>query len=289
MSAASWTFVPDARAPSGPGVGWPARLGLGFELRGGRTVLARKAHEGPLMVQSPFYPEGPVCHLYLLHPPGGVVGGDRLRVEGRLLEGAHALLTTPAATKVYRSAGPGSRIEHELHVAPGATLEWLPQRTLVFSGARAHASTRVCLRGPARFIGWEALCLGRPAAGEGFEQGVMRQDFELWKDGEPLMVERNALDAAAPLMHAAWGLASHRALASLLLHPAEEHLLPVARAVLEGFEAGEAGATRVDGVLACRVLSDDMARVWDLLVRLWRTLRPRFLAREAVAPRIWAV
>ena len=272
-----------------PGSGWRARLDLEFEARSRRTVLARRAHEGPLMVQSPFYPEGPVCHLYLLHPPGGVVGGDRLRVRGRLREGAHALLTTPAATKVYRSAGGRSRIEQELHVAPGATLEWLPQRTLVFSGARAHASTRVHLRGSARFVGWEALCLGRPAAGERFERGVVRQDFELWKDGEPLMVERNALDSASSLMHAAWGLRGRPVLASLLLHPAEEHLLPAARAVLARFEAGEAAATRVDGVLACRVLTDDMGGAWDLLLRLRRALRPRFLAREAVAPRIWAV
>ena len=307
--------------------GWRGRLDLGFEARGGRTVLASRAHEGPLMVQSPFYPEGPVCHVCLLHPPGGVVGGDRLRVAGRLHERAHALLTTPAATKVYRSAGGLSRIEHELHVAPGATLEWLPQRTLAFSGARVHASTRVHLRGSAGFLGWEAVCLGRPAAGERFDRGVMRQDFELWKDGEPLMMERNAFDAASPLMHAAWGLARRRALASLLLYPAGEHLPAAARAVLERFGAGaartapersetgmgrtapersetsmgraaperfEAGAGRaaatlVDGVLACRIISDDMEGVWDLLVTLWRTLRPLFLAREAVTPRIWAV
>ena len=278
-----------ARAPATPGDSWRARLDLAFEVRGEHTVLARRAHEGPLMVQSPFYPEGPVCHVYLLHPPGGVAGGDRLHVAGRVHKQAHALLTTPAATKIYRSAGGLSRIEQELHVATDAALEWLPQRTLAFSGARAHASTRVHLRGSARFLGWEVLCLGRPAASERFERGVIRHDFELWKDGGPLMVERNTLDTASPLMHAAWGLSGRCALASLLLHPAEEHLLPAARAVLERFGAGEAAATRVDGVLACRVLSEDTERAWELLVRLWRTLRPRLLAREAVAPRIWAV
>ena len=310
MPGTSQPPASSTRTPAEPEGGWRGRLDLGFEARGGRTVLASRAHEGPLMVQSPFYPEGPVCHVYLLHPPGGVVGGDRLRVAGRLHERAHALLTTPAATKIYRSAGGLSRIEQELHVAPGATLEWLPQRTLVFSGARAHASTRVHLRASARFLGWEALCLGRPAAGERFDRGSMRQDFELWKDGEPLMMERNVFDAASPLMHAAWGLARRRALASLLLLPAGEHLLAAARAVLERFEAGaartklysEAGAARtklyseagraaatlVDGVLACRVISDDMEGVWGLLATLWRTLRPLFLAREAVAPRIWA-
>ena len=325
MSGSSQPPVSPVRTPAGPEGGWRGRLDLGFEARGGRTVLASRAHEGPLMVQSPFYPEGPVCHAYLLHPPGGVVGGDRLHVAGRLHERSHALLTTPAATKVYRSAGGLSRIEQELYVASDATLEWLPQRTLVFSGARAHASTRIHLRGAARFLGWEAVCLGRPAAGECFDRGAMRQDFELWKDGEPLMMERNAFDAASPLMRAAWGLDRRRALASLLLYPAGEHLPAAARAVLErfdagaartgpggfnagaartgpggfnagaaraepgGFNAGRAAVTLVDGVLACRIISDDTERVWDLLVALWRTLRPLFLAREAAMPRIWAV
>ena len=128
----------------------------------------------------------------------------------------------------------------------------------------------------------------------------MRQDFELWKDGEPLMVERNVFGAASPLMHATWGLAHRRALASLLLYPAGEHMPAAARAVLERFEAGtartglkyfeasRAAAALVDGMLACRIISDDMEDVWGLLVTLWRTLRPLLLAREAVAPRIWA-
>ena len=315
MSGSSQPPASSFRTPAGPEGGWRGRLDLGFEARGGRTVLASRSHEGPLMVQSPFYPEGPVCHACLLHPPGGVVGGDRLHVAGRLRERAHALLTTPAATKIYRSAGGLSRIEQVLHVAPDATLEWLPQRTLAFSGARAHASTRVHLRGAARFLGWEAVCLGRPAAGERFDRGAMRQDFELWKDGEPLMVERNAFDAASPLMNAAWGLARRPALASLLLYPAGEHLPAAARAVLERFGAGvaraapecseagigraapersEAGAGRaavtlVDGVLACRIVSDDTEGAWNLLVGLWRILRPLFLGREATTPRIWAV
>ena len=289
MPGTSDSHASSPRAPTGPDGGWRGRLDLRFEARGGRTVLASRAHRGPLMVQSPFYPEGPVCHVYLLHPPGGVVGGDRLRVEGRLDERTHALLTTPAAAKVYRSAGGRSRIEHEFHVAADAALEWLPQRTLAFSGARAHASTRVHLQGSARFLGWEAVCLGRPAAGERFERGALRTDFELWKDGAPLMLERNAFDAASPLMHAAWGLSRRPALASLLLHPAGEHLSAAARQVLERFEAGRAAATLVDGVLACRVLSDDTEEMCGLLVKIWGALRPRFLARAPHPPRIWSV
>ncbi len=240
------------------------------------------------MVQSPFYPEGPVCHCYLLHPPGGVVGGDGLALSAALRDDAFTLLTTPAATKLYRSAGPCARIEHELRVADGCVLEWLPQETLAFSGARAHLSTRVHLGATARFMGWEALCLGRPASGEQFDAGELRQDLELWRDGEPIVIERNAFGADLPMMRQGWGLAGRRALASLLLYPAEEHLLSAARRVIDEFDDGTAAATEVDGVLACRVIGDDMLAVRNLLVDLWRALRPPLLGRDAVAPRIWA-
>ena len=241
-----------------------------------------------MLVQSPFYPEGPVCHCYPLHPPGGVVGGDELRLVARLDDGAHALITTPAATKLYRSAGPWARVEQELRVAAGCDLEWLPQETLAFSGARAHLSTRVHVEDGSRFIGWEALCLGRPARGDGFDDGAIRQDIELWRGGEPLLIERNTLAANDPLLAQPWGLNECHGLASLLLFPAEEHLRSVARRVLAGFDAGSAAATAVDGVLVCRVIGNDMLAIRMLLTRLWRALRPLLLAREAHPPRIWA-
>jgi urease accessory protein len=115
-----------APASTGP-AGWQARLELGLAQWAGRTVLAHKRHFGPLTVQRPFYPEGGPCHIYLLHPPGGVVGGDRLEIAVEVGEGAHALITTPGATKFYRSAGPRAHQIQHLSVAGGGVLEWFPQ------------------------------------------------------------------------------------------------------------------------------------------------------------------
>ena len=130
-------------AAASPG-GWQARLSLGFRRQNARTILERRAHQGPLRVQRPFYPEGgSVCHVAILHPPGGVVGGDELRIDAALDAESRALLTTPAAGKFYRSAGPVARQTQRLTVAAGATLEWLPQENIVYSGARVHALTRV--------------------------------------------------------------------------------------------------------------------------------------------------
>jgi len=123
---------------------WKARLRLGFERRDGRTVLAAREHDGPLVVQKALYPEGDaVCHAIVVHPPAGIAGGDELELNARSTEGAHALLTTPGAGKWYRSAGPWASQTLRFEVA--GALEWLPQESIVFDGALAQLETEVRL------------------------------------------------------------------------------------------------------------------------------------------------
>src|SRR5262245_22778216 len=124
------------RSGAGERSGWVASLDLEFAARGARTILARRASVGPLVVQRPFYPEGDVAHVYLVHPPGGVVGGDQLQLNVLAKQGAHALLTTPAATKFYRSDGRIARQRQDI-IVDAASIEWLPQETIVFPDARA--------------------------------------------------------------------------------------------------------------------------------------------------------
>src|SRR5215208_7145874 len=84
---------------------WHARLALDYRLEAGRCV-ARFEHEGPLRILQSLYPEGDgVCHNVIVHPPGGLVGGDTLEIAVRVREGAHGLITTPGATRFYRSDG----------------------------------------------------------------------------------------------------------------------------------------------------------------------------------------
>ena len=156
------------------GMGWQAALDLGFAREDGATRLARRAHRGPLVVQRPFLPEGPgVCHVYLLHPPGGLVGGDELTIDVEVDAGAHALVTTPAAGKVYRTTGAAARQTQRLRVADGATLEWLPQEAILYDGARATLETRVELGAARRFIGIDAVCFGLPAGRAPFARGIV--------------------------------------------------------------------------------------------------------------------
>jgi urease accessory protein len=265
---------------------WQARLELEFAPVGPRTALVRRQHVGPLLVQRPFYPEGGTCHVYLVHPPGGIVGGDRLSLQACCRPGSHALVTTPAATKFYRAGPhPQARLVQSLEVQDAA-LEWLPQESILFDGARARASTSVHLTGGARFLGWEITCLGRPSSQESFREGSLATDFRLYRDGVPLLLDRLRLAGDSPALHACWGLCGMQALGTLLVTPGTG----IDLAPLRGLQAPGVrfAFTRTGDVLVCRALALQAEPLRELFTRVWLAVRPQVLAREAVPPRIWA-
>jgi urease accessory protein len=277
--------------------GWSASLELAFEHVAARTELARRVHVGPLRVQRPFHPEpSGACHVYLLHPPGGVVGGDRIDLSVQVRAGgAHALITTPAAQKLYRSLGACAEIGQWLCVDAGSTLEWLPQETIAFQGARARIATRVELQADARFLGWEITCLGRPASGEPFERGELLQRVELVRAGKPLWIERALYQGGDVALHAPWGLASWPVTATLLCVAAgasSESCLEAVRGALApvgtSVGLGLASASAVGDVLVVRYLGPSSEQALRVLQRVWRVLRPLALGCEAVLPRVWA-
>lgn len=274
--AAAWT--PQQESP-----GWAASLALDYECRGARTVLTRRQQHGPLTVQRPFYPEGDaVCHTYVLHPPAGIVGGDTLSLACNLGAGSHALITTPGATRWYFSHGQRARLVQTLSVDAGATLEWLPQESLVFDGAHARLCTRIALAGDARAFACEILGLGRPAAGEAYRTGVLDVRFEILRDGLPLVFDRlRAGPDGVP------GLGGHTALATVLATGADGKALAVARTVLEDAPDTLAAATLIGDLLICRALAPHCEPLIRLGRGLWSALRPLVLGRAAIAPRIW--
>jgi len=267
--------------------GWAASLELWFERRAGRTVLARQRRHGPLTVQRAFHPEAGVCHLYPLHPPGGVVGGDRLNIAVDLASGAHALLTAPGATKVYRSAGPRAELIQRLQAGEGACLEWLPQEVILFPGAKLHARTRVDLGPGARFIGWETACLGRPVIGERFVAGAADLGLEVWREGRPLLADRLRVEGSESLDTPS-GLRGHPVSATFLASGTSAADLSAARAGLPPAEGLLLGLTRVEDLLVARCLAPVVEPVQRTFRALWGILRPRLLGRPACPPRIWA-
>ena len=268
--------------------GWRAELALRYERRGARTVLAERRHAGPLLVQKALYPEGAdVCHGIVLHPPGGIVGGDELTLSVEVGGRAHALLTTPGATKWYRSAGDEARQAMRFVLAPGASLEWLPQPMIAFDRTLARSECEIVVDEDACCIGWEVLCLGRTASGERLCEGRVSLTTKVVRGGVPLFIERALIEGGSRLLDSPLGLDGQPVSGTLLavasnIDPA---VVTACRAIKPSCGAG--GVTRLPGLIVARYLGDRAEAAFGYFVRLWEVLRPALLDREAAAPRIW--
>jgi urease accessory protein len=265
--------------------GWHAELTLGYQLRGDKTRLVDSKREGPLAVQRAFYPEGEVCHTYLLHPPGGVVAGDDLNIDLQVSKDAKVLLTTPGATKFYRSIGPVAEVHQRLTVAAGGSLEWMPLENIFFPGTQSHIVTEVHLETGAHFIGWEINCFGRPSNEERFETGQLSSEMRIYRDGEPVLFDRFATDGAS-LIDCSIGLKGVSGYASMVATVDDQDLLEQVQQLLS--DDPLSGATLMDGLLVVRTISEQSQEVISLFSSVWRLIRPQSLGKEAVAPRIWA-
>ncbi len=285
--------MPDTRhSPRGKAPlkeGWHAGLDLGYMTRGDETILARRRHFGPLRVQKPFYPEGGICHVLLLHPPAGIAGGDRLEISASLEEGAHALMTTPGAGKCYRSSGMEASLTCSFDLRKNAVLEWLPQETIVFDGARMRTTTKVNLDDEASFIGWEVICLGRRASGERFDSGFLGLSTRLERKGKPLWFERGLLEGGSALLDSKAGLSGFSSIGTLLAtgKGMSPSLLAACREILPQESGALCGLTLLPDLLVGRYLghSSEAARAW--FVEIWRLLRQAMIGRGPHLPRIW--
>ncbi|ATR82642.1 urease accessory protein [Pseudomonas sp. HLS-6] len=262
--------------------GWSAELTLRFVRCDTKTCIGARRHFGPLLVQRPFYPEGAPCHVYVLHPPGGVVGGDRLALDIHLEPGSHALMTMPGATKFYRSAGPTSILKQHFHLAEDSILEWLPQDSICFPGARVLLQTHFSLAPGARLLAWETLCLGRPVMGEIFSHGALDSCLHIDMPDDPGLHERLRLEGGR-----LGKLGGYPLLATFCAAPADPELLEQVRALIDDL-AAPAGATLLGQLLVVRLLDHDNQRLQSTLQRLWHALRPAVVGLPPCPPRIWA-
>lgn len=288
---------------------WHGHLTLDYRRDGERTT-AHDRHHGPLRVLQRLYPEGPgICHHVLVHPPGGIVGGDVLELEARLAGGAHALVTTPGATRFYRSAGPLAQQSVRARLAGGARLEWLPLETIAYRGSRAVNQLQVELEPGAEMIGWDLLALGLPAAGEAFDDpqaatGFYTQSIEL----PGVWLERGTVDAAdTRLLDSPLGWAGCRVMGTLwfaggqaLEAPRRDQLLDAARQAIDAACVGNSGAGGAAGirlhagatsphepVVVVRALGGRVEPVMGLLADIWSRWRPLAWGLAPCPPRVW--
>ena len=274
---------------------WHARLQLDYTLEGTRTV-ARHAHNGPLRILQSLYPEGDaVCHNVLVHPPGGLVGGDTLDITATVGPGAHGLVTTPGATRFYRSTGELALQRTHLTLAEGARLEWLPLEALCYNACNAENHLTLNLAPGAECMGWDVTALGLPHAGQPFETGRFVQHIE----APGRWLERGVINAADHrLLESPQGLAGHRCMASLffvvgtpLERARRDTALDAARAVMDAHALkATAGATSPNGqVVVVRALAPQVEPAMQLLRQVRAAWRAALWQLCAEPPRIWSM
>lgn len=284
---------------------WHGNLNLVFSYKDGKTQVVRTEMKAPLKVQRPFYPEGSeVCHSVVLHTAGGVVGGDRLSQNFHLEPNCRALITTAAASKIYRTlplpplnkgglGGLEASQTIRMQVADGACLEWLPQETIVFDGAIYRQDLRVELAPKARWLGWEITRFGRSARGERFLNGEWRSHTEVWQQGRPLWIERLKLPGGEEIINSPHGLAGMPVVASLAWvgQAVSPELVEKVRNLWDGRDSGatrgEVGVTSLTEGLLCRYRGTSTAEVRNWFTDVWHLLRLCFLESPACPPRVW--
>jgi urease accessory protein len=261
-----------------------ARLSLGFSEDRGTTRLVDRDHFGPLLVQKPLYPEGrEVCHAVIIHPPGGVVGGDELEIRAEVRAGAQVQITTPGAAKWYKANGHVSHQNIRLNVGAGGSLEWVPQETIFFDNADLVLDHEVRLEKGASYIGCEILCFGRTASGESFSGGRIRQRTRIYREGKLIWLEQIRLFGGSPAGRTVCAtlISTGKAIPRELIESAREGAESIAG------DASRVGVSQLKSAVVARYLGDSSETARRVMLHVWGLFRPAMLGRAAIVPRMW--
>ncbi len=268
--------------------GWQGSLQLTYRCDRGKTQAIQHQGTAPLKVQRSFYPEGEqTCHNVILHTAGGVVGGDKLQIDVTLQPDSHVVITTAAAGKIYGSNGTLACQKIIQTIAENATLEWLPQETIIFDGAIFHQHLHVDLASSASWLGWEINRFGRTARGEKFHHGEWKSATEVYREGMPIWIDRQWL-CGDEMVDSPHRLAGYPIVGSLawIGEPVSKDLVNQARSFFSG-EPDKIGVTRLTQGLLCRYRGDSTTEVRQWFTAVWHLLRHSFLKTSPIQLRVW--
>jgi urease accessory protein len=274
--------LPPAHSVANSERGWQAELHCQFDA-GPKKTIVRRSHVGPLSVQRPFYPEGDVAHVYMLHPPGGVVGGDQLLVNVQVNANAAGLLTTPGATKFYRTDGVGACVTQKLG-NEGGSLEWFPQENIFFDGAKVELNTEIRTSSSSPLAFWEINCFGRRAGNLPYRQGSVITKLSVYRESILTLLDRFVLTDGASLASST-GLRANTVSGLMLLSPLPAESVDAARLALSADSTF--CMTCIDDMLLVRYLGDSAEQAKAGFIKIWAQQRMGLSKRKACAPRIW--
>lgn len=267
---------------------WNATLAVDYGRSEDRTRITRLSHNGPLVLQKSFYPDASgMVHNYVLHPSGGLVGGDHLSLNIGLREQATALLTTPAAGKIYRTPWQPSGFKLQATVDAGCELLWLPQENIVYEGAHHRSELNWIVHPSSRLTAWDIQCLGRPGSGKVFDQGRLFTQMQLRSDTQLLYLERQCFEGGSAILQKPWGLAGHTAFGSMLLHWPD---CPFLNEICgdQSLDGVEVGITKRDSLLIARARAACPLLLRERFLTILKSLYAQLPGGVFSIPRIWA-
>lgn len=270
-----------------------ARLSMRFGHFDGVTRLVEREHYGPLLIQKPLYPEGRgVCHAVIIHPPGGVVGGDKLAITASVDAFARAQITTPGAAKWYKANGFTSHQKISINVAKGGALEWVPQETIFYNHSNVNIDHQVVLMDDAVYVGCEILCFGRTAYGETFDEGQIKQRTSISRNGKMIWLEQICLQGSNnATMKGSLALSGYTVCATLLLtgKTIAPPLIDLARSEAEKLtnKVGQVGISQLKSMIVVRYLGNSSEVARQIMLKVWGLFRPEILGYPAIVPRMW--
>lgn len=292
---------------------WLASLSLTFAQRASKTVLVNAKREGPLGVQRAFYPDKTGCaHIYVLHPPAGIVSGDTLAFSVELAENSRVLVTTPGAARFYRArvADALASLQTQnviLTVRDQASLEYLPMETLIYNRANALNNIKIHVEGAGQYIGWEITCLGLPHIEQAFEQGNLTQSMTLFHDKKCLFYDKMAISTVDgnnnAMMNQQVALGGHHVVGNMILFdgaadmkqallnldcPFTAYILGLCREAITKLDVSALVAvTELQNVIIVRYLGSSSEQCRYIFAAIWKDVRPIMLNMQGIAPRIW--
>lgn len=273
-------------ATSAPTRSWPARLKLTTGFRRGRTRVLEKQQAGPLTLQRAHYPEQDLAHLHLLHPPGGVVGGDTLDIEMISVNQSRSLVTTPGATKFYAGNGFPASQAQRLTISANTSLEWLPQENIIFDGADIVLSTEIHVESNASLVAWEINTFGRPASSQPYRNGSFSNRLRVYDSNRLIFQDMFVHDAKRDNLSSIPGLRGLYAMATMVVMPVERQFVAEIQAKFHD-KSRALAATCLDDIMVVRCMGHSSAQLRNWLTQIWFYIRPDVIGREGMIPRIW--
>ena len=270
-----------------PSYSWLGELDLGFDLRDDKTVMSRNRHEGPLVVQKALYPEGPqICQVLIIHPPGGIAGGDELRINCDVEKGACVQLINPGATKWYESFERPSKQLISLNLKADSICEWLPQENIIFNKCLVDIGTDINIEAGGIYVGWDFFSLGRHIDHAPFIEGRLKQKTRILIDGLPVFIERT-LFSPDQLLDGPGMLDGFSSFGTMFIVglQQDESLIDDLREIAA--EETHCALTWLKDLLVARWVGEDIEHGRQVFTRLWARLRSVYSSHAAVKPRIW--